>query len=209
MSPTSSRPLPWPRSTRLALREFHADDAQALADMHRDPRIRALLIDDFPLHLRRIAALFIERMTPRYREYEGLGIWHASVLRPESAFAGWFSLMPMISQPGEVEIGSRLLPAAWHGALAQEGCEMMLDHAADDLGLASVWGVCHPGNRSAIAVLAALGFEPLGLMPADGCLASHHRIDLNDWRELRNTPRETRLRRALRAVAAQRVATAS
>lgn len=197
-----ARPLAWSRSRRLALREFQADDVDDLSALHRDPRVRALLLDDVPLQLGRVAALFVERMITRYREYEGLGIWHASILRPDAAFAGWFSLMPMSGRPGEVEIGSRLLPAAWGAGLAQEGGEMMLDHAADDLRLSSVWGVCHSGNRSAVAVLMAMGFEPQGMMPYEGRLASHYRIDLNAWGGLRNTPRMARLRRALRSIAA-------
>jgi RimJ/RimL family protein N-acetyltransferase len=106
--------------------------------------------------------------------------------------------MPMWTHPGEVEIGSRLLPAVWGSGLALEGGERLLDHAFDDLGLARVWGVCHPDNRSARAVLAALGFEPTGVMPYDGVPACHHRVTLNAWRALRNTPRGTRLRQALR-----------
>jgi RimJ/RimL family protein N-acetyltransferase len=204
--------LAWSRSTRLVLREFrpdHVDDVDDIAAMHADPRLRALLVDDFPLQLRPLARLFIERMTTRYREHEGLGIWHASVRQPQPVFAGWFSLMPMAGRAGDVEIGSRLLPFVWGSGLALEGGESMLDHALDDLGLACVWGVCHPGNRSALAVLAALGFQPMGLMPYGGSPASHHRIDLNAWRELRNTPRVTRLRQALRASREQRIATPS
>jgi RimJ/RimL family protein N-acetyltransferase len=205
----ATRPLAWSRSRRIALREFQAGDVDDLSALHRDPRVRALLIDDVPLQLRRVTALFVERMTTYYRDYEGLGIWHASVLRPDPIFAGWFSLMPMADRPGEVEIGSRLLPSAWGAGFAQEGGEMMLDHAAEDLRLSSVWGVCHPGNRSALAVLAAMGFEALGMMPYEGRLASHHRLDLNAWRRLRNTPRMTRLRRALRSLPLHRAATAS
>jgi hypothetical protein len=66
-----------------------------------------------------------------------------------------------------------------------------------------VWGVCHPGNRSAQAVLAALGFGALGAMRYDGREAAHYRIDLNAWRAVRNTPRGIRLRRALRPRAAE------
>ena len=196
-------PLPWAASRRLILRELDAADVPDLAAMHRDPRLRALLIDDFPLQLPKVSAAFVDRMALRYREHEGLGIWHASVQQPQPAFVGWFSLMPMAGRAREVEIGGRLLPSAWGTGLAQEGGEMMLDHAADDLGLRTVWGVCHPRNRSAAVVLAAMGFESLGVMPYEGIMASHHRIDLNVWRALRNTPRKTRLRRALRSLAAE------
>lgn len=200
--------LPWARSRRLALREFAAADHDALLAMHQEPRLRAHLVDDYPLHVGAVVGLFLQRLAGIYREHEGLGIWHASLLEPEPSFAGWFNLMPMAERPGEVEIGSRLLPHAWGSGLALEGGELLLDHAFDDLGLPRVWGICHPANRSAQAVMAALGFEPLGLLPYDGSMASHHRIDMNAWRALRNIPRGTRLRRALRsqAVSAGRAA---
>jgi RimJ/RimL family protein N-acetyltransferase len=191
--------MDWARSRRLALREFEPRDHDALLQMHRDPRLREHLVDDYPLHESAVVRLFLERIAQLYRRHEGLGIWHATLLGPEPAFAGWFNLMPMAERPGEVELGSRLLPQAWGSGLALEGCEMLLAHAFDRLALARVWGICHPANRSARAVLAALGFESLGVMPYDGREACHHRIDLNAWAGLRNTPAGTRLRRALRS----------
>lgn len=189
--------LAWAESPRLVLREFAPCDLADLVVMHRDERLREFLVDDYPLHIAAVARLFIERLVPLYRRHEGLGIWHASV-RESGAFAGWFNLMPMADCPGEVEIGSRLRPAFWGSGLALEGAELMLDQAFDGLGLAQVRGICHPDNRSARAVLAALGFETLGLAPYDGGQALHHRIGLNAWRSLRNIPRGERLRRALR-----------
>jgi RimJ/RimL family protein N-acetyltransferase len=188
----------WGRSRRLALDEFGPDDAPALVEMHRDPRLRAHLVDDAPLDRPPVARAFVERMAVWYRRHEGLGIWRASLRGPSSAFVGWFSLMPMTGRPGEVEIGSRLLPVHWGGGLAVEGGERLLDHAFDDLALPRVWGICHPDNRAARAVLGALGFEAVGLQPYDGTAASHYCIGLNAWRALRNLPRATRLRRTLR-----------
>jgi RimJ/RimL family protein N-acetyltransferase len=191
--------LAWGRSRRLVLREFADADRAALVEMHREPRLRAHLVDDYPLHESAVARLFVQRMAGLYRRHEGLGIWHATVTEPRPSFAGWFSLMPMAERPGEVEIGSRLLPHAWGSGLALEGGEMLLAHAFDDLKLPHVWGLCHPDNRSAQAVLGALGFTPQGLMAYDGQSATHYRIDLNAWRVACNTPRGTRLRRALRS----------
>lgn len=192
-----STPLAWAESPRLALREFAPGDLADLVVMHRDERLREFLVDDYPLHVAAVARLFIERLALLYRRHEGLGIWHATA-RESGEFAGWFNLMPMAERPGEVEIGARLRPAFWGGRLALEGTELMLDHAFDGLGLRHVWGICHPGNRSARAVLAALGFESHGPAPYDGGEALYHRIGLNAWRALRNIPRGERLRRALR-----------
>ncbi len=189
----------WIRSRRIALREFGPHDHEALLRMHRDPRMRAHLVDDYPLHVSAVVTMFLERIAPFYRRYEGLGIWHASLLGPQPAFAGWFNLVPSAEHPGEVEIGSRLLPQVWGRGLAMEGAELLLGHAFEGLGLAQVLGICHPANRSAQAVLAALGFEALGEMPYEGCSATHYRIGLNAWQTSRNTSRGTRLRRALRS----------
>ena len=191
--------LPWARSRRIALREFGPADHGAILAMHRDAQLRALLVDDYPLDDPRVAQLFLERMAAIYRRHEGLGIWHASLAGPQPLFAGWFNLMPMAEQPGEVEIGSRLLPQVWGRGLGLEGGEMLLAHAFDDLALERVWGTCHPDNRSAAVVLLALGFEPLGERPYDGRRALYFRIGLNAWRAARNTPAASRLRRALRA----------
>lgn len=199
---TTSITASWAQSRRLALREFVAGDAGAIVAMHRDPRLRAQLVDDYPLDREEIARLFLKRLAPIYRRDEGLGIWHASVIDAAPRFAGWFSLMAMSERPGEVEIGARLRPEVWGGGLALEGGELLLDHAADTLQLDRLWGVCHPDNRSARAVLAALGFEPAGTHRYDRGTGLYHRIDLNAWRVLRNTPRGTRLRRALRSLAA-------
>jgi RimJ/RimL family protein N-acetyltransferase len=210
-----ARELAWGRTRRLVLREFGPDDHDALQQMHSDPRVREHLVDDYPLHESAVVRLFLERIQEIYRRYEGLGIWHAGLLEapvapaqataagsaapPSARFAGWFNLMPMAERPGEVEIGSRLLPLAWGSGLALEGAELLLDHALEDLGLSQVWGTCHPANRSAQAVLAALGFEALGVLPYDHGTAVHYRIELNAWRIYRNTPRAIRLRRALRS----------
>jgi len=133
-----------------------------------------------------------------YRRFEGLGIWHASLLLPQPRFAGWFNLMPMAERPGEVEIGSRLLPRAWGSGLVLEGCELLLDHAFDHLNLPHVWGICHRDNRRARAVLALQGFDDLGESLYDGALACHHRIAASGWAAWRSKPRSARLRHVLR-----------
>jgi RimJ/RimL family protein N-acetyltransferase len=216
--------LAWGRTQRLVLREFAVADVPDLVTMHHDPRLRAHLIDDYPLERPAVARLFVERLAPIYRRHAGLGIWRAGLdeavpasagpagpdpapvrsARTDPSFAGWFSLMPVAGMPGEVEIGGRLLPRFWGRGLALEGAECVLRHAFGDLGLTRVLGFCHPGNRAAATVLAALGFEATGVKPYDGQPALHHRIDLNGWRLARNTAPGTRLRHAARTRACNR-----
>lgn len=192
------------RTPRLVLREFAPGDEPALQRMHATPRLRTQLIDDAPLHEPATAALFVRRIAEVYRAHPGLGIWHAGLpaggAQGGDGFAGWFSLMPLPGHPGEVELGSRLLPLHWGSGLALDGGEALLHHAFDRLGLPRVWGLCAPANRGARLCLAALGFGPGVMAPCDGGEALHHSVDAARFRRALALPRRRRLAQAARAM---------
>jgi RimJ/RimL family protein N-acetyltransferase len=217
-----------PASARLRLREFQHGDRDDIVRMHQDARVRALLVDDMPMDRPLVAWEFIRRIQALYRAHEGLGIWCAErrvvlmsddeaaqpevqeALAPEAIallttprwnFAGWFNLMPVPQQAGEIEIGCRLVPEAWGGGLAMDGGEMLLDYAFDTLEYARVWGICHPDHRSVHAILRALGFREPKLQPYEGVPALHFVIGRADWLAARAKPRRTRLREAVRTAA--------
>ena len=147
---------PWLASPRLRLREFAAHDLAELARMHRDPRVRALLVDDLALDDETVAARFIGGMQAFYRQHEGTGIWCAEravppepetlaearqafnngdigaellalVEAPSWQFIGWFSLVHLQDVLDELEIGARL---------ALDGGEWLLQRAFGTLGRA-------------------------------------------------------------------------
>ncbi len=70
-------PSPWLTTPRLRLREFSIADRYALVSMHKDPRVRALLVDDHPLDRHAYVHELILRLQALYRRHEGLGIWCA------------------------------------------------------------------------------------------------------------------------------------
>lgn len=189
---------------RLVLREFGPGDEAALQHMHQDARLRAHLIDDAPMHQPATAALFVRRIGEVYRQHPGLGIWHARVPTgtggPDDGFVGWFSLMPLAGHPGEVELGSRLLPAHWGSGLALEGGEALLRHAFERLRLARVWGLCDAANRGARLALAALGFGPGAMAPCPGGQALHHQVDAVRFRRALARSRRERLQQAARSL---------
>lgn len=190
------------QTARLRLREFAADDVPALVAMHREPRVRALLVDDYPLDQPVVARFFFERLKTIYREHEGLGIWWAERRDPRDArwrFCGWFNLMRMPDDPSRVEIGCRLLPEAWGTGLAVEGGEALLRHAFECLHLDAVWGICQPRHHAVRAVLRTLGFADRGVQPYDGRPASHFSIDRAQWRCAAAQPRRERVRAAVHA----------
>ena len=224
MSELAPPPAPWLASARLRLREFAAHDVDELARMHRDPRVRAQLVDDAPLHEPATAARFVAGLHDFYRRHEGTGIWcaeravppdadsvaearqaHAEgeigdallalVEAPEWRFCGWFSLVHVLGDEQELEIGARLQPDAWGGALALDGGDWLLRRAFGTLGRARVFGYCAPANRSAAHCLRVLGFAATGLAPYNGGQAAQFRLERDDWLAWHALPRRERLRR--------------
>lgn len=200
-------------SPRLRLREFSPADAGEVQRLHADPRVRALLPDEQPLHDPCWAANFVACLADFYRRHPGLGIWRCAVPLADGGerFAGWFSLMPMQAsaeaaalgvQPGDVELGSRLLPQHWGSGLSLLGGEALLHHAFERQAVGAVWGICHPDNHPARACLAALGFSPRGAAPYEGQLSDHHALAAADWAALQPLSHRERLRRQRRAVVA-------
>lgn len=199
------------RDDRLLLREFTVGDAPDIQRLHADPRVRALLPDEHPLHDPQWARHFADCLGSFYRQHPGLGIWRCAVPAADAEqFAGWFSLMPMPPtldnaalgvQPGDAELGSRLTPDHWGSGLSLSGGEVLLDHAFGPLALRTVWGICHPDNRSARACLDALGFTPRSRALYEGQLSDYHALDADTWRAVRTLSRRDRLRRTRRAAA--------
>jgi len=214
----------WHASGRLRLREFAHYDVQDIIRMHCEPRIRALLIDDHPLHQPAMARSFVAGMQAFYRQHEGCGIWCAERAIPPNAdtvaearaafaagdigpallarveaptwrFIGWFSLVPLQDNPHALEIGSRLLPEAWGSQLVLDGCEWLLARAFDDLGHTCVYGHCHPSNRSAAHCLRVLGFSAASQVPYNGQTARQFTLTRAHWLHWRTLPRRQRLRR--------------
>lgn len=222
-------PPPLLQTPRLRLRRFVATDVPALVAMHREPRVRALLVDDQPLDDAAVAAKFVQRLQLWYRTHPGLGLWHAEratppdpaalaearaavaageleaaaldwLARPAWRFCGWFNLMPMSGEPEHIELGCRLLPDAWGGGLALEGGEALLAQAFDTLARGEVRAVCHPQHRSVDVVLRTLGFSALGIAPYDGRPAAHYRLDRAAWQAAQGQALRQRRRAAVEAL---------
>ena len=198
------------RCDKLLLREFEAGDAADIQALHADPRVRALLPDEQPLHEARWARDFAACLGPFYRRHPGLGIWHCAVPLGGGAeqFAGWFSLMPVQASPGtealglapgDAELGSRLRPEHWGSGLSLAGGEVLLRHAFERLRLRTVWGICHPDNRSARACLRALGFTPRSRAPYEGQPSDYHALEASTWSSLQALSHRERLRHQRRA----------
>jgi RimJ/RimL family protein N-acetyltransferase len=68
----------------------------------------------------------------------------------------------------EIEIGWRLVRAAWGRGYATEAARPVLDHALETLGLGEVIADIDPENAASARVALKLGFRPTGSVPFNG-----------------------------------------
>lgn len=152
-------PTAWLRTPRLALREFHAGDADNLYLLNSDPRVMRY-IGDGSLATRKSVAAAIASATDYYRNYPGLGVWPAEE-RASGGFIGWFCLK-YVPKTVEVELGYRLLVEAWGRGYATEGASALLRYGFDELGLYRIIGLTHADNAASQRVLQKAGLSNAG-----------------------------------------------
>jgi len=152
--------FPGPPSTqRLVLREFAADDLDALHALDSDPRVMRYLNDGRP-STREEAETALARVLRRYTENPGQGVWHVS-RRDTAQFIGWVSLKFAGESP-DVEVGYRYVHDAWGHGFATEAATRMLERGFEMLGLQRIIGVTHPDNAASQHVLSKIGMRDEG-----------------------------------------------
>lgn len=156
----SEQPLrPWLETLRLELRAFVATDLEDLYRLDRDPRVMKYVGDGRPLS-REAVAHRIKRFLRYPMLYPDLGVWRAA-RRDTGAYIGWFALN-YAGKSTDIEVGYRLLPAAWGKGFATEGAQAIVDYGFDDLGLDRIIGVTHPENKASQRVLMKAGLADAG-----------------------------------------------
>ena len=165
---------------RMRLRGLRHADVFDLQHLGRDPRVSRALVDA-PVDEIASAAALVEASQRIARVRPGLGVWRADDAR---GFLGFFSLVAELD-PGEVEIGTRLLPRAWGRGYALEGGAALCEHAFATLELPHLVGLSAPENRSVPPLLARLGFTPDGATLQFGRPALRMRLRRPDWRGVR------------------------
>jgi RimJ/RimL family protein N-acetyltransferase len=130
-------------------------DLEACLAMDRDPLVTRFIEgpwSDPDAH----RAFVTDRIRRAYPP--GMGYW--SILAP--AFIGWILLAPLDLHGPEIEIGWRLVRAAWGHGYATEAARPVLDHALQGLGLPRVVADIDPHNAASIGVARKLGLSPDG-----------------------------------------------
>lgn len=134
---------------RLRFRPVTMADAESLDALNRAPGVLTYL-ERNPPPIEYLLAKTIPGRMRMAEENPGYGLWMAYLIDTD-AFVGSFGLKPDHPNPGEAEIGYRLLPDYWGQGLASEGSRELLRYAMDDLSadrfVAFTMSVNQPSRR--------------------------------------------------------------
>jgi RimJ/RimL family protein N-acetyltransferase len=151
----------------VILRRFTAADVSVLAALHGDAAVMRHIDDGRP-----VSREVVERseLPGILREYDVLpaGFGQFAALAPE--FVGWFSLKPATSvglDPGDIELGYRLLPAVWGRGLGTVGARMLVRRAFTSLGVSRVVATTMTVNVASRRVLEKAGLRHVDTFFAD------------------------------------------
>ncbi|MGK9167715.1 GNAT family N-acetyltransferase [Inquilinus limosus] len=149
--------LPSFETPRLILRPRTMADLEDCLAMDRDPEVVRHI--DGPWSDPEAHRRFVEdRITRTYPD--GMGYWTVRAKAPEGRFLGWVLLIPADAVGPEIEIGWRLVRAAWGHGYATEAAAPILAHARETLGVTVIADI-DPGNTASIRVAEKIGMHRL------------------------------------------------
>lgn len=180
--PTSARSaatLPSFETARLRLRPRVLADLDACLAMDRDPEVTRHIAGPWhdPDEHRRFVTHRITRDYP-----SGLGYWSIFEKAAPDAFVGWVLLIPDFAGGArDIEIGWRLVRAAWGRGIASEAAAALVRHAFDTVRLPRVVADIAAANASSLNVARKLGMRRVGVVQ-DGIPYVRHRLERDDLR---------------------------
>ena len=155
--------LPTFTTERLLLRARSLADTAVCLAMDREPEMTRFV--DGPWDDPAGHRAFIEART-RGPYPEGLGYWTV-LRRADEAFLGWILLIPRDAEGPEVEIGWRLIRAAWGKGYATEAALPILRHGFATLGLPDIIADIDERNLASIRVAEKLGMRMAERRPGE------------------------------------------
>lgn len=175
-----------PRTERLLLRQWRAQDLSLFASLNADPEVMSY----FPAQLSRSESDAVALRCQSLIKERGWGFWAAEE-RASGAFVGMIGLhTPEANLPCApcVEVGWRLARAHWGKGYATEGASAALEFAFSALGLDEVVSFTALPNTRSQAVMRRLGMRrdeatfqhpalPAGHWLAEHCLYRIHRAE--------------------------------
>lgn len=153
---------------RLILRQFTENDTDNLLELNSDPDVVRFTSDaGQPTEYKVIQTQILPKFFTYYEKYDGYGVW-AAIEKSSQAFIGWFLFRPAVdasyfnpafANESDIEIGYRLLKAAWGKGYATEGSKAIILKGFSVLGTQRVVSVALAANVASIRVMEKVGLK--------------------------------------------------
>jgi RimJ/RimL family protein N-acetyltransferase len=145
---------------RLRLREFTADDLDALVELDSDPQVMFHITGGLPTSREEMRDVVLPHWMDFYRRGEGFGFW-AAVEKATGEFLGWFHFRPPADGPAGagVELGYRLRRSAWGRGFATEGSRALIRKGFTELGVERVYAETMAVNTASRRVMEKAGLR--------------------------------------------------
>jgi ribosomal-protein-alanine N-acetyltransferase len=143
-------------TSRLILRPFTLDDAEAYFPLVSDPQILRYTGETPAADVD--TAREILRLRP-LRDYAECTFGRHAVIEKSSGELVGFSGLKRLPELDEVDVGYRFLPRCWGLGYATESAREAMRYGREDLGLARVVGLVERDNAASAHVLKKLGLK--------------------------------------------------
>jgi RimJ/RimL family protein N-acetyltransferase len=187
---TNPRVTPWRRklpeleTERLSLRQWSLADLDAIVAMDRDPEVYRFLEEPGEPEDQR--SEMKERILTDFGE--NLGTWSIHSRDVRLGFFGIVHLIPIDDEGPDVELGFRLVRAAWGQGIASEAAQRAIRHGFETAGLAEIIAVTDPDNAGSEQTLKRLGFTREGWRRAWGYDNHFFRLPKSRWLAAQRPP---------------------
>ena len=157
---------------RLLLRQFHILDSEPLMNVFGDPEV--MRFGD-GVQNRAWVDRWIATCLERYYSNWGFGPY-AAVEKQRQRLIGYCGLFffPHVNGRAEVEIGYRLVRAAWRQGYATEAASAIRDYAFSTLGMGRLISIIDPANLASIRVAEKIGMHHEGEVMLEGYTHPDH-----------------------------------
>ena len=153
-------------TARLVLRHFTADDVDNIVGLDSDPEVMRYITGGRPTPRAEIVDVVLPFWLAYYEQDNGHGFW-AAVDKATGQYLGWFHFRPRPDGPpagytagdAGVELGYRLLRAAWGRGYATEGSRALIDKGFTELGVERVYAETMAVNTGSRRVMEKAGLR--------------------------------------------------
>jgi [ribosomal protein S5]-alanine N-acetyltransferase len=159
---------------RLFLRRFTEIDAPLIYKLNSDPEVLKYLHEPVLENEAQAKDILTSIIIPQYKI--NLGRW-AIHTKADYEFIGWCGLK-YIEETGIIDLGYRLLKAAWGKGYATEAAQYTVIYALRDLKIESITGMTHIENVASIKVLEKAGMKFSRDEIASGCPLKTYTLSL-------------------------------